>query len=74
LTRTIKAGNETVVYAALQSWASALGYRTIADWLAKEGSSALKQQIDLLERKLFGAQPEPTSTGPQSQEPLPSEV
>ncbi|GAA3098666.1 BatD family protein [Rhizobium viscosum] len=54
--QTIKAGNETAVYAALQAWASELGYRTIADWLAREGSPALRQQIDLLERKLFAAQ------------------
>lgn len=56
ITRTIKTGNETAVYSALQTWASELGYRTIADWLAKEGSPALKQQTDLLERKLFAAQ------------------
>ena len=56
ITQTIKAGSETAVYTALQSWASELGYRTIADWLAKEGSPVLKQQVDLLERKLFAAQ------------------
>lgn len=56
ITQTIEAGNETAVYAALQAWASELGYRTIADWLAKEGSPVLKQQADILERKLFGAQ------------------
>ncbi len=54
--RTIKTGNETAVYAALQAWASESGYRTIADWLAKEGTPALRQQIDLLERKLFAGQ------------------
>jgi len=54
--QTIKNGSETEVYAALQAWASELGYRTIADWLARESSADLKQQIDLLERKLFAAQ------------------
>lgn len=54
--QTIRSGNETAVYAALQAWALQCGYRTIADWLAKEGSPVLKQQIELLERKLFGAQ------------------
>lgn len=56
LTRTIRAADETAVYAALQAWACELGYRTIADWLAKEGSPVLEQHIDLLEHKLFGAQ------------------
>lgn len=56
ITQTIRTGSETAVYAALQVWASELGYRTIADWLATEGSPDLKQQIDLLERKLFAAQ------------------
>jgi hypothetical protein len=56
MTQSIKAGNETAVYATLQAWASELGYRTIADWMAKEGTPALRQQIDLLERKLFAAQ------------------
>lgn len=56
MTQTIKTGNETAVYAALQAWASELGYRTVTDWLAKEGSPVLKQQIDLLERKLFAGQ------------------
>jgi hypothetical protein len=56
ITQTIKTGSETAVYTALQSWASELGYRTIADWLAKEGSPVLEQQVDLLEHKLFAAQ------------------
>lgn len=56
MTQTIKAGSETAVYAALQAWASELGHRTIADWLAKESSPVLKQQVDLLERKLFAPQ------------------
>ncbi|EJJ27555.1 BatD family protein [Rhizobium sp. CF142] len=54
--QTIRTGSETAVYAALQAWASKLGYRTISDWLAKEGSPELTRQIDLLERKLFAAQ------------------
>lgn len=54
--QTIRSGNETAVYAALQAWAFQCGYRTIADWLARESSPVLRQQIELLERKLFGAQ------------------
>jgi hypothetical protein len=56
ITQTIRTGSETAIYAALQAWASELGYRTIADWLAREGSADLKQQIELLERRLFAAQ------------------
>lgn len=52
LRRTIKSGSEAEIYSGLQHWSRSLGYRTLDDWM-RDGPAALKQQVDILSRKLF---------------------
>ena len=52
LRRTIKSGSEAEIYAGLHHWSRRLGYRTIEDWI-RDGPLGLRQQVDILSRKLF---------------------
>ncbi len=53
LRSTIKTGDDLSIYLALQDWSRSLNYRSLAEWLVAQSSHRLRDEVAVLERRLF---------------------